>query len=82
MGVVNELTFVVLILFLMFILSIVVIIPFFIRYSQSFIMYRNRFNIKTDMYRKFWEHISFYDSIVLSIKLYLLQERNNSVDTT
>lgn len=71
---INELVFTVAVLIIIFLLLLVASIPFFVRYSQNFLMYRNRFQIDTDVYQTFWRKISFYDSIALTYRLYVLQE--------
>lgn len=69
----NDITFAVTTFIILLLLLIVMIIPFFVRYSQNFLMYRNKFGIKTDRYKAFWEKISFYNSILLTYRLYYLQ---------
>lgn len=71
---INELVFSVAALIILLLLLLTICIPFFVRYSQNFLMYRNRFRIDTDVYQTFWRKISFYDSIVLTFRLYALQE--------
>lgn len=77
-NVINELIFSVTALIIILLLLILIAIPFFVRYSQTFLMYRNRFRIETDVYQKFWKKISFYDSIVLTFRLYALQEMSQN----
>lgn len=71
---INELIFTVASVVLIFLLLLITIIPFFVLYSQTFLMYRNRFRIETDLYQAFWRKISFYNSILLTLRLYQLQE--------
>lgn len=73
-NIINELVFGIAAFIVLFFLLLTITIPFFVRYSQNFLMYRNRFRIETDVYQTFWRKISFYDSIILTIRLYMLQE--------
>jgi hypothetical protein len=72
-----ELVFTVATLVILFFLLLVISIPFFVLYSQNFLMYRNRFQINTNLYQTFWRKLSFYDSIFLTYRLYVLQEMSN-----
>lgn len=73
-SVINQIIFAVAAMIVLFLLLFVAVLPFFVRYSQTFVMYRNRFNINTDVYQSFYKNISFYNSILLTIQLYRLQE--------
>lgn len=73
-NIIKELVFGIAAFVVLILLMLILVIPFLVRYSQNFLMYRNRFRIETDIYQTFWRKISFYDSIILTIRLYALQE--------
>jgi hypothetical protein len=49
---------------------ILICVPFIILYSPQFIMYREKYNIKTNVYLSTTESISFWDAIKLWALIY------------
>lgn len=66
----DRLVYVIFIALVILMLYVGILFPFVLIYGQSFLMYRNRFDIESNIYKGYIRAISFADSVRMILGLY------------